>query len=143
MNINKPNYYAIIPATIRYDKDLSPNAKLLYGEITALSNDKGYCWANNQYFEELYNISDRTVRNLLKQLSDRHYISVIIENNTKRKIFIYDTPEEIFRGRGKIISSPQEKNFLHNNTNNKKMNIKEEEGTFEALFDYDWLNDEN
>ena len=29
-----PNYYAIIPANVRY-ADLKPNAKLLYGEITA------------------------------------------------------------------------------------------------------------
>ena len=58
----KPNYYAIIPANVRYDKDISPNAKLLFGEITSLCNQKGYCWATNEYFSTLYNVSDRVIR---------------------------------------------------------------------------------
>jgi hypothetical protein len=73
--INK-GFYAIIPANIRYDKEVPPNAKLFYSEITALCNERGYCWANNEYFTELYDTTDRTIRRWLSVLSERGYITV-------------------------------------------------------------------
>jgi hypothetical protein len=36
-NMETPNFYAIIPADIRYSKELSMFQKLLYAEITALT----------------------------------------------------------------------------------------------------------
>lgn len=141
-------YYAIIPANVRYDKDLVPNAKLLYGEITALCNEKGYCWATNQYFAELYNVSDRTIKNWISQLVDKGYIqrSVKYREGTKeieqRKLFIGS--ENNFTTLGNYVpdpkennfTTPSEKNFPDNNTsinntiNNtniyKEKNIKKE-----------------
>lgn len=73
--INK-GYFAIIPANIRYDRKVPPNAKLFYSEITALCNERGYCWANNEYFAELYDTTDRTIRRWLNILSIRGYIIV-------------------------------------------------------------------
>lgn len=71
----EPNYYAIIPANVRYDKRLIQGAKLLYGEITALSNQKGYCWASDGYFMKLYKVSRKTIQTWLKSLEDSGYIS--------------------------------------------------------------------
>lgn len=108
-------YYAIIPANVRYDKDLVPNAKLLYGEITALCNEKGYCWATNQYFAELYNVSDRTIKNWISQLVDKGYIqrSVKYREGTKeieqRKLFIGS--ENNFTTLGNYVHYPEENNF--------------------------------
>ena len=77
-NEEKPNYYAIIPANIRYDDRICANAKLLYGEITALCNDKGFCWAGNEYFASLYKTTKETISRWIRQLKEREYIKVQI-----------------------------------------------------------------
>lgn len=74
MEEQQRSYYAIIPANVRYDKDLAPNAKLLYGEITALCNEKGYCWASNQYFAELYGVSVLSVKRWINLLVTKGYV---------------------------------------------------------------------
>ena len=51
--VELPSYYGIIPANVRYDKDLQPNAKLLYSELTALTTKRGYCFSSNLYFAKL------------------------------------------------------------------------------------------
>lgn len=71
---NHRNYYAIIPANVRYDDSLIPSAKLLYGEITALCNEKGYCWASNEYFANQYGVGKSTIQNWLKSLEEKGYI---------------------------------------------------------------------
>lgn len=137
---NKPSYYAIIPATVRYDKELSANAKLLYGEITALCNDRGYCWATNQYFSNLYGVSERTIRTLVKQLVDKKYIKIEIIKNSKRLLYIdYTTPEKNFQPGRKKISYPLEENFLHNNKKNNK-NEYNDEIIGEDILNYKWFD---
>ncbi|WP_306354232.1 helix-turn-helix domain-containing protein [Flavobacterium sp. '19STA2R22 D10 B1'] len=86
----KQSFYAIIPATVRYDKSLKANAKLLYGEITALCGKEGFCWAGNNYFAELYQVDIKTISRWISQLADAGYISVELFKNkgNKRKIFI-------------------------------------------------------
>lgn len=134
----KISYYAVIPAFIRYDKDLSPNAKLLYGEITALCNEKGYCWATNNYFCELYGVSERTIQRLLIQLNDKKYISIVIENNRQRKIYLNDYPDKNDGVGVTKMSYSHDKIVALNNTKNIKKNNKE---YLEDFLDYDWLNE--
>ena len=70
----KKSYYAIIPANVRYDERLNAHAKLLYGEITALCNEKGYCWATNEYFAELYKVSTKSITRWINSLEQNGYI---------------------------------------------------------------------
>ena len=161
-------YYAIIPAIVRYDNHLNGNAKLLYGELTALANERGYCWATNQYFANLYNVSKRTIISWLKQLEERNYIKIQIfyKPNSKmvdrRHIYIlpyptdtefYTPSEENFITYGKNhqegdeenFTTPSEENFTENNTliNNTKNNTKniysvEQSSTMSELFEKVW-----
>ena len=81
----KPNYFAIIPAEVRYDTELKDKAKLLYGEITALANKTGCCYASNKYFADLYGVSTTTISLLIKNLVDGGYIEseIIYKEGTK------------------------------------------------------------
>lgn len=97
MNENKISYYSVIPATVRYDHNLKASEKLLYSEITALSNSSGYCYAQNRYFADLYNVSIETVSRWLSHLQSLGYITIEIKRNDKkeiiaRNIYIVDTP---------------------------------------------------
>ena len=74
--MEQPSYYSILTAAVRYDQDLTPNAKLLYSEITALSNKKGKCWASNGYFAKLYKVSNTSISKWIRQLAQKKYIEV-------------------------------------------------------------------
>lgn len=74
--MQKPSYYSIMPASVRYDSRLKPNEKLLFGEITALTNYSGKCFAKNRYFAELYNVKNNTVSGWVQSLKRLGYISI-------------------------------------------------------------------
>ena len=81
----KPNYYAIIPADVRYDNELRPNEKLLFGEISALANKTGVCFANNNYFSELYGVQPNAIATWIKHLKAKDYIKVEYEYKSGTK----------------------------------------------------------
>lgn len=90
--MENPNYYSVIPAKVRYDKELKANEKLLYGEISALSNKNGYCNAGNTYFAELYGVHKKTISEWVTHLKNKGYIEVEIVYEDKkiveRRIYI-------------------------------------------------------
>lgn len=118
----KKSYYAIIPANVRYDNNLTDGAKLLYGEITALCNEKGYCWATNDYFSKLYKKDKSTIARWIKQLEQSGHITreVIYKEGSKEIEARY--MQICNGGIGKNESTPIGKNERDNNTsiNNTK-----------------------
>lgn len=128
----KPNYYAIIPANVRYDEKLSAQAKLFYGEITALCGATGECFAGNPYFQKLYGLDKRQVIRIIKQLEERGYIK-IVRKAQARSIFISSRVTKMTPQGDKNVTLQGDKNVTHNNINiNNKIN-----NTYSADF-IDW-----
>lgn len=83
---NKPGYYAVIPSQVRYCKELKFSERLLYGEITALLNKEGYCFASNRYFAELYNVIPSTVSRWISHLEKLGFIKEVLIRDDKKQI---------------------------------------------------------
>jgi len=131
--MDKPSYFAILTADVRYDKTLKPLARLLYAEITALCNQEGYCWAGNQYFADLYDVDKNTVSGWIGQLKTRGYINVQLEYKEGTKQIVKRYIRINGEGTNKIIDTSLQKdvypineiievNSTDNNTNNNKTN---------------------
>lgn len=100
MNERTPSYFAVIPADVRYDEHIPANAKLLYGEISALINAEGFCHASNQYFANVYGMAEDTITRLISKLESAGYIVRELErDNTgqvvRRKLYLkVSVPDE-------------------------------------------------
>lgn len=136
---NKPAYYAIIHAEIRYSDKLSSSEKLLFAEITALTNKTGECWASNNYFAKLFDVDPSTVSKWISSLNKHDFIKVRYDKDGKqiKKRFIsiirgnenFQHPIEnnhrgiekrhkplLKKGKGGSEKKPRYNNTSHNNT---------------------------
>jgi hypothetical protein len=156
----KPSYYSVIPATIRYCKGITMLAKMMYGEITALSNKEGYCFASNIHFAELYECSISTIIRAINSLVEFNFITrEIIKDKTtnqviERKLYINDTPKKIriFAGmynkndsrggvkndsRGGVIFDTYNstRNIIVQDINKKEIKNKEKENQIKQIYE--------
>ena len=128
-----PNYYGIITADVRYDNELPAMAKLLYSEITALSNAKGFCYASNGYFAKLYEMNAGSISRLFSQLEKRGHIRINLirdEKGTSRNIYpihkiVQGGTQKCVGGATKSFGGLHE-NVHHNIKENNKENTKED-----------------
>tara|TARA_R100000935_G_scaffold33135_1_gene53635 strand:- start:578 stop:1186 length:609 start_codon:yes stop_codon:yes gene_type:complete len=122
---DKPNYYAILTAEVRYSKALTPNAKLLYAELTALCNMNGKCTASTEYFCRLYEVSRVSIQKWLKNLEDNNHI---------RRVNIYKQgSKEILTRVITLVNTPS-KEKLTDNTNINITNTNLTDSNKKAFF---------
>ncbi len=111
-----PSYYAIITANVRYNNNLSSTAKLLFGEITALSNTQGFCSASNGYFAKLYGLTPRRISELVASLVDEKCVVIEVDQagGNKRKIRVaMEINTDTYRTK---VLHPYGNKLPHNNT---------------------------
>lgn len=145
-----PNYYAVIPAPVRYADDLSEFQKLLYWEITALAQKDWYCYASNNYFSSLYGKGKDWISKSIKKMEQLKYIKIEYDKEAwnVRKIFIWELVklkgtikapirEKSNRGYSRKLQHPIEEksntpigeNSNHNNINNNNTSVIGEDTT--------------
>jgi DNA-binding PadR family transcriptional regulator len=135
----KPSYYSIIPADVRYNKNIPAAAKLLYAEITSLLNMNAYCYAKNEYFAELYEVSISCIQKWLSALQKENLIEITITRDEKgtNRIIKLPTMEGVEK-----VTSPACKNLhggiekftpayneinINNNIKKRDINISKKE----------------
>ena len=129
----KPNYYAILTSEVRYNENLTPNAKLLYAEITALINMNGECFASNKYFADLYGKSKTTISKWVSELVKEGFVEVKLTYKQGTKEINNRYIRILKGGIDKKLNTPILKNLKDNNTivnnnttySNKKPSIEE------------------
>ena len=127
INAENPGFWAVLPAQVRYDAELPSTAKLLYAEISALTDQRGYCYAPNSYFTKLYRISERTLQDHLRALKARGFIRIADGDggSGRRKIYAGINPlkenpaENCGDPREKLRGNPAE-NCTQNNIENNR-----------------------
>lgn len=149
--MEQPSYYSILTANVRYDKELKANEKLLFSEITALSNRNEYCHANNNYFADLYNVSKTSISNWINHLKERGYLKVEMIKDGKeikeRRLFPISTPikenfntpsKNVYEGNKEKFNSPIKENFKENitsiNTTSKNKVLSDAQHSTQDVF---------
>ncbi|PTG04399.1 alpha/beta hydrolase [Staphylococcus chromogenes] len=130
---DQPSYYSIITANVRYDNRLTDSEKLLFAEITSLSNKYGYCTASNGYFAKLYDVVKETISRRISKLAKFGYlhIEIIREGNEVKQRKMYPLTQSSVPIDAKIntpidnsVNTPIDANVKENNTsiNNTSIN---------------------
>lgn len=141
-------YYKIIPDYVMFDKELLdiPKSILLYGEISALCNSKGYCWASNAYFAEKFKTTERTIIRYINKLVDKKYLAkkVIYKDGSKeveKRILSIDfRPSDIddTTGGDTGVMTPSDTHVMDNNININNINNNSDDVKKNNKYNFDY-----
>ncbi len=118
----------VIPTSLLGDSRLTFLERLLLIDILSLCKKKGYCWATNEYFKNLFNVSKQTISKSISSLSKYGYIVLEYDrkekNNSKRVIRLSEVLKNQITGIKNNLNTSVQENFKQYNKNNIKRNSK-------------------
>lgn len=68
-------------------RNINSTDKLVFGIITSLSKNKGYCYASNDYISKKINLSKRTITKSISNLKKENFVRVETIDY-KRRIYL-------------------------------------------------------
>lgn len=74
-----------IPGEILLDKKLSDKEKTILSMIMYLSKDKGYCFATNNYFSDILNVTVVSISRIINSLKKKSYIKINMNYKSNSK----------------------------------------------------------
>lgn len=87
-NPNSVSFYAILPAPVRYCEDLSSTEKLVYAELSAMVDDKGFCSPTNKQLGDIMGLQVRAIIASITNLRKQGFIQTYLAENHIRTIQI-------------------------------------------------------
>ena len=135
----KANYWGIMGANVRYNDNLSSSQKIMYVEITALSNSQGYSWATNSYFARLYNVTTKTVSSWIKNLEKEGLIRIEYDwgkgkQVKQRRMYPVQMPPVGYAQKGVGGMEENVKGGMHKKVKENTINPNTIKGTGSATF---------
>lgn len=134
---DQPSYYSIITANVRYDNRLTDSEKLLFAEITSLSNKYGYCTASNKYFAKLYQVVKETISRRISKLQSLGYLKVelVKQGNEVKQRKIYPMTQSSIPIDAEI-NTPIDAKVKENNTRFNNTRINRDRDDVSQVFKY-------
>lgn len=122
---------------------IPPRAKILHGEICALSQSDGYCFASNKYFARQLNLSIQSVSRLIGILKRHDLITVtrVTDDNGYRKRIIKPNSSITFSKTSVVNAQKREKPTLKNANHNMARRIDKNNISYESNYGIDWGED--
>lgn len=128
----EPSYHGILPAEVRYDDTLSASAKVLFSELTALTNKTGYSWATNAYFARLYKVREATVSEWITSLVKAGHIE-IQTSGKRRTIYLTLNRKPYGKPNADLTEKRMDDHTENRMQNNTSINIKKNNNTWLQL----------